>query len=470
MRRLSIALTIVFTGCASTSPKPAIDGASHLVKARAGEEITWFGDGGDDDAQTQASALLKRDLTVESAVRVALLANRKLQTLYEEIGIAHADLVQAGLLKNPTLAATYDFPLDASRPGFDTSFVTDLVHLFTIGSRKGIARAALEGTKYRVAGEVLRHVYEVKVAYFALQGAQQTFAMRQIVKDSAQAGVELSRRQYEAGTISDLDLANQEALFAQISTEFRRARADVTLAREHLTRLMGVWGSDATWKVSAKLDDLPAREATTEHIESKAIAARYDLAAAHKDVQVVSYALALAKNTRWTGIVDAGVDFHREAEGVRLLGPSVTVQLPLFDQGQATVARIEAQLRQMKNREGALAVDIRSEVRELAARLAVARGIVEDYQRTLVPTRERVVALSQQQYDAMLLGVFQLLVAKQNEINAYREFIEALREYWSLRAELEWKVGGSLERGPAGAHPPSHHLNNGEQKHEHHAP
>jgi len=477
MLALVLSAACVALGCASTSPKPAVEDTSALVRARSGHEITWLGDGGEEEARRQVTALLRQDLTLSSAVRVALLANRNLQSLYDELGISQADLVQAGLLKNPTLGATYDFPLDGTRPGFQIAFVTDLVQLFTLGSRKTIARTALEGTKYRVAGEVVRHVYEVKAAYFAVQAAQQTFSMRQIVREAAQAAVELARRQHEAGTINDLDLANEEALFAQISTEFRRSQADLATSRERLTRLLGVWGADAGWKVTANLADLPEQEPATEHLESKAIATRYDLAAAHKDVQVVSYALALAKNTRWTGAVDAGVDFHREAEGVRLLGPTVAVQLPLFDQGQAVIARVEAQLRQVRNREGALAVDIRSEVRELVARLQVARGVVDDYQRNLVPVRERVVTLSQQQYDAMLLGVFQLLAAKQNEINTYRELIDALRDYWTLRAELEWKVGGNfgLERSStSGATPPPVKVTpqpaSGEHPHEHHTP
>ncbi len=469
---------LALAGCASTSPKPAVRDTSQLVKNRSGQEITWLGDGGDDEARKQVSALLSRELTLSNTVRVALLSNRNLQSLYEELGVAQADLVQAGLLKNPTLGATYDFPLDRSGSGFQFSLVTDLLQVFTMGSRKRIARTVLEGTKYRVAGEVIHHVYEVKTAYFVVQAAQQTLSMRQIVKDAAQAAVELARRQHDAGTTSDLDLANEETLFAQVSTDFRRSRADLASAREHLNRLMGVWGTDAAWKLTANLSELPSNDPSLEHLESRAIAGRYDLAAAHKDVQVVSYALSLAKNTRWIGSVDAGVDFHREAEGVRLLGPTVSVELPIFDQRQAVIARIEAQLRQVKNREGALAVDIRSEVRELSTRLNVARGVVEDYQRTLVPMREKIVGLSQQQYDAMLLGVFQLLIAKQNEINTYREFIEALRDYWSLRAELEWKVGGNL--GPelsAGSGTPAPALakeepnpTKGADKHEHHAP
>jgi cobalt-zinc-cadmium efflux system outer membrane protein len=61
-----------------------------------------------------------------------------------------------------------------------------------------------------------------------------------------------------------------------------------------------------------------------------------------------------------------------------------------------------------------------------------------------VPLRERIVALTQEQYNAMLLGVYQLLQAKQGEIEAYRAYIEAVRDYWIARADLERAIGGRL--------------------------
>ena len=49
----------------------------------------------------------------------------------------------------------------------------------------------------------------------------------------------------------------------------------------------------------------------------------------------------------------------------------------------------------------------------------------------------------------MLLGVFQLLEAKRGEIDAGRMYVEALRDYWIARAELERAIGGRLELVPA---------------------
>ena len=93
----------------------------------------------------------------------------------------------------------------------------------------------------------------------------------------------------------------------------------------------------------------------------------------------------------------------------------------------------------------ALAIDVRSEVRAATAEVVTSRRRADELRRVLVPTRERIVALSQQHYDAMLLGVHQLLMAKQSEVNAYREYIEAVRDYWIARAELSRATGGKLE-------------------------
>jgi cobalt-zinc-cadmium efflux system outer membrane protein len=74
----------------------------------------------------------------------------------------------------------------------------------------------------------------------------------------------------------------------------------------------------------------------------------------------------------------------------------------------------------------------------------------------------------QLEYNAMLAGVFQLLVAKRDEIDAGRGYIEALRDYWIARCDLERAVGGELalaETPPASAvpAPPSQR-----KHHEHH--
>ena len=80
--------------------------------------------------------------------------------------------------------------------------------------------------------------------------------------------------------------------------------------------------------------------------------------------------------------------------------------------------------------------------------LRAARSLAEHLLRSLIPARERVVELSQHHYDFMLIGTFDLLLAKREEIGAYRDYVEAVRDYWTRVAELEKAVGARVDIRP----------------------
>jgi len=44
----------------------------------------------------------------------------------------------------------------------------------------------------------------------------------------------------------------------------------------------------------------------------------------------------------------------------------------------------------------------------------------------------------------MLTGVFQLLQAREDQVDAQRQFIESVRDYWTARVDLERAIGGRL--------------------------
>ena len=113
------------------------------------------------------------------------------------------------------------------------------------------------------------------------------------------------------------------------------------------------------------------------------------------------------------------------------------------------MARSRSLLRQRQEQYMALAIEIRSQVRAAYTRMSAARSRAEYYHRTVLPLHAEILKHSQLQYNAMQLGVFQLLMAKQAQIDAGREYIEALREYWIARLELERAVGGRLKGADA---------------------
>ncbi len=450
-RSITLALVApLLPACASTSAAPAFRDTAQIVEARSGKRIFWNQGGVADEAVARrVRDLLARDLSIDSAVQIALLNNKDLQALYEDLSIAQADLVQAGLLQNPTLSGGVAVPVAGQvETGWDAGVVQDFLGLFMLGARKKVAGAELEATKLRVGDAVLRVTYDVAVAYDSMVAAQQILEVRRTALEAGETAMALAEGQHAAGNISDLDLVNQKTRAEQLRTDTRRSEADALTARETLTRLLGLWGADAAFHVPSKLPDPPAADVPLEHLEALAIARRLDLASARAQTEALEHAAATARDFRFVGSVNAGVGFERAPEHYSVVAPRASLELPIFDQHQAAIARLEARVRQAQAHESALAVDVRSEVRAAHGRLVALRDVVDRYARIVLPLRAQVVALSQQQYNAMLVGAPQVLLAKQDEVSAQRESVEALRDYWIARADLERAVGAIFPQEP----------------------
>src|SRR6478609_6929231 len=110
MRSFAIAATAIFLcGCA-VHPRAAFDPVARTLAERTGQRIHWV-QGGDEDRRVadETRRLLAAELTADSAAQIALFNNPTLQATYERLGVAQADVVQAGLLQNPKLSFHYGF-------------------------------------------------------------------------------------------------------------------------------------------------------------------------------------------------------------------------------------------------------------------------------------------------------------------------------------------------------------------------
>lgn len=151
-------------GCASVSPRVGLDEVEQAVGSRAGTRVHWNQDGPEDAEVKQAvEAMLEKELFVEDAVQIALLNNSGLQATFEELGVAQADLVQAGLLKNPVFAGHVRFS-DKSGEATNTEFSVsqDFLDLLLRPLRKKLAAAQLEQAQLRIGDAVVSLAAEVR--------------------------------------------------------------------------------------------------------------------------------------------------------------------------------------------------------------------------------------------------------------------------------------------------------------------
>jgi cobalt-zinc-cadmium efflux system outer membrane protein len=182
-----------------------------------------------------------------------------------------------------------------------------------------------------------------------------------------------------------------------------------------------------------------------ERLESLAVAQRLDVDAGRWAVDLVGRALALRTKTRYFPVgIHVGVEHEKDTGGQRVTGPSIALQLPIFDTGQASIARLNAEYQRAQRQLEAVAVDARSEVREARDAMIAARDLAAYYRTVLLPQRVQILDQTQRHYNMMLKSAYDLLLARQAEVAAERAYVEAWKDYWIARTELERAVGGRL--------------------------
>ena len=434
---------LLASGCASV-PRDA--GVSEVQKKieEQGLKIAWSPDQPiepPDDAKLEP--LLQGELTADRAVEIALGHSRDLLAAMEELGVARADLIEASTVRNPVFDGEVRFP---GRP-FEIGITQTLVDLFQLRHRKAVGQAGFEAARLRVAGAVIGFAAEVRASYYVLQAAQQALAQQRTIAEAAQASAELALRQHHAGNISDLDLEKEQALYERAKLDLARVELDELQARE---RLLADLGATATLPLTLPPQEMPAaaaadqpessRERFAQELEAS-MADRLDLALARAEIEAARRALPLARAGVWDEL-SLGAHHEREPEGEGTTGPGLALPIPIFDRGMAGRTRAVSVLRRAEQRLHALTVTARSEARAARERLLEARARAEYLRDVVVPRRQRILQLTQLEYNAMLLGVFELIRARQGLADALREQVMAVRDYWLAKTDLETAMSG----------------------------
>jgi cobalt-zinc-cadmium efflux system outer membrane protein len=453
--KIAIAFCAVASGAASVVAKDKpFAPVQDAVKERTHREVRWEQDlAAREESRARVRQLLKRPLTIGSAVQIALLNNRGLQATFEEIGLSFADLREARTLSNPEADLAIKFPNQAPKhPLYEWNIAQSFLDLLMLPLRAKVARDRLAAAQLRVSDEVMKLIAEVKTAYYEVLADESLIARVRVIRDAQSVSLELMQRLHEAGNVTDLKLSQEQVQYSQLRLELAKAEAELREHREALNRLLGLWGGDTDWKLATgDLSPAPEKDFAIKGLETLAVANRLDLAAARAELDSAAKAVGLEKTFRFIGALDFGIAGEHEPEGVDLVGPSVRLELPLFNQGQARIARGEAQLRMAAAKFEQLAIDLRSNVRVLRDRLISKRDIARFYRDELLPSRRRITALTLLEYNAMLIGAFEVFSARREDLEAERALIEATRDYWITRAELERAVGGDLDARPHSA-------------------
>lgn len=436
-------LAVAAAGCTATR---SYEEVAETIQSRTGKVIHLPGNQlSQYDVNASVTSLLKRPVTAESAAQIALLNSRRVRATLEELNLSQADLLEASIPSNPSLASSVRFPNEGGGRNVEAGLTADILNLMLLPLRKSLALREYEAAKKRISHELLDVIFETKEAFYEFQGELQIMQRIQTTAQVNQVSSDIAKRLRDAGNITALEMLQEQTNAQQSSVDISRAKGAIAVAREKVNRLLGLTTAQgASWNPSDQLLSMPRADPKLAAVEAAAVANRQDLAAQAETLAAFQQGYGLTTKMRYLTALDIGVNHERETDGARLTGPTLDIELPIFNFGQARVLKAKAEVAKATATYEAIDLEVRSDVRRAWQQLNVARQLYQQITSSLLPQRQKILGETLLQYNAMQLSNFVLLQAKTSELEAQRAAVEALRDYWIARAELEKAAGGSL--------------------------
>ncbi|MEP0844565.1 MAG: TolC family protein, partial [Phycisphaerae bacterium] len=452
---------------------------------RTGSEAV-YDPGGEERIGERVDALLADGLTIEEAVQVALLNNRSLQAAFQELGVSRAQVVQSGLMNNPSLSLVFKLPEGGGRPNAEFNLAQELATLWQIPLRKEAAKAQLEAVVLEVAARAVNLAADVRVRGYELLALEEGAGALQESLQLLERSQALAQRQFEAGTVSRLDVNLARSNVMEIQIEMIGLERQRQLAEAALARLMNLSARLGSWRLADRLPEprgvpgpellawalgqrLDARQAeyavrraewdlrqeclrvfpsvqmglSLEVLERRAQAARKVLADAMREsiangaptVPSIESRGQRALNRRQ--IIDA------------MLGPSLAFTLPIWDQNQAHIAAAVYRVIQRRKDYENLLDQVANEVNRALRVVENAASLVRFYRDEALPQAQLSVDGARSLYEAGQQGIIVLIEAQGSYILRRRAYVRALGDHAVAMAELERAVGGRLPAPPA---------------------
>ena len=447
-------LPLTLLGCANFSADGGLNRVSELSRERIGYSVPHvLNTTNSSTVEARISTLLSATLSSDSVVEITVLNHPRLRVALADLGIAEADLVQAGRLRNPGFS--FGRLSGNGEVEIDRAIMFDLSGLLSMPLRRAIEERRFAQTQLQTALQIVRLATDTRRAYFQAVAAQQSLVYMKQVDQAAQASSELAERMSKAGNWGKLEQARELAFRHEVAVQLARAEHNVNATHERLVRLLGLGDSHQALKLPERLPDLPAALKRIDEIETQALAQRLDVQVAKLDTESTAKSLGLTRATRFVNAFEVGYQNKSASNASLAEGYQVEFSLPLFDWGQARVRRAESVYMRSFYRAADVAIQARSEAREGYGSYRTNFDIARQYRDEIIPARKRISDEVLLRYNGMLSSVFELLADARAQITSINLAIDAQRDFWIAESELNFVVNGgsltsSLTSVPAG--------------------
>lgn len=463
----ALALPVLLTGCVSAVEYSAANAGfasvSGKTSAATGKDTVWIQNR--DDAEAAKSRvkqlMAKKVIDADTAVQVALINNKGLQAAYADLGDSAANAWQSTMQVNPTVSlglTGIGTPGLAAFKAVEGMVAANILALATQRRNIEIADAALRRAELAAAMQTLQLAADTRRAWITAVASWESVTQLNRAQATADAASELARKLGETGSLTQGGQAREHVFYAELAAQTAKARLEAKLAKEELTRLMGLWGSDTDYQVPNRLPQLPGGLINRDMIEAEALQRRVDLQMAKLDLEATARSHDLTAATRYVTDLEilSGFETERELEDGEIREQTTgNVELefviPIFDSGKARMRKAELAYMRAANLLAEKAVNVRSEARSAYLAYRSNYDIARHYRNSVLPLRTKIEEESQLTYNGMISNTFELLADSREMVNSSLLAVNAKRDFWLSEANLAPAIygGGAATTGSA---------------------
>ncbi len=455
-RSLLWCFILLFSGCQHVKVNKEYISLEKEVKENTKFEALWTRQKENlnhELSEEEVEHLLKTGLSRMQAVTLVLQRNPTLQAKFEELGIAKADLVQAGLFTNPTLETLFDWPKDKTANQntlVAVDFKVELADFWKVPIKRRIAKDELLIKTNDITQFILTLIAETKIAYDTATYSVDNWEITKII---TQKMTELRDHVYSptpGRVISDFDKN-----FSDVSV----ARWELEIVKQHIIVENAYTALRQLLNVNINADPIRQIDPLDFYFELKTAQGLIDEAFKYRpELKIAQIAISRAKHekdfqkARFLDHFKLGADYVRGIEGGKLRGFGLGLETPLFDTRRVQVERAQYLIEKAKQDLTGTEINIRSEVSQIHQQLIGFEEAIGMYYENVIPSSRKAISLALKEFDTLQANVVVLVSATTNLYQAEKDLLDILFKRTRKVYELERAVGKKITTEKSSRH------------------
>lgn len=415
---------------------------------------------------------LPERMTLEQALTLLRTHGLDLLTAEAAITSAEGDVEAAGAIPNPALALGYgrsflygrctnDAGVRVACPTYPPQYSASLSDSGALldglsgkrGLRSRVAREALAAARLSRADALRGLEGQVKQQFVQVFLAARSVEFARDVAAAEARTTELMQARYDAGAISEADLARVQTAKLEADQAVDQAIAALRGAQVGLAFLLGVRGRVPDFEV---VDDRLGRSQppgrlereTGEALLATALRVRPDVLAARRQEERARAGVDLALRQRFPD-VSLSVGYAQEGTTPSAVSPptwsvALSFPLPLFYRQQGEIRRAEADQATQSIAVAKAESTVVSDVESAWAAYVAARALVRRMEGGLLERSKTAFDLVTIQYRKGAASLLDYLDAQRTWIANREEYLQDMASYWQAIFRLEQAVGESF--------------------------